>query len=120
MLISLRWYLLKWKNLAILGVVVLVCVLSVYFIYPFFNSRIDLLEVEADGNNLVCYLQYFGRNGVVLDIVTFTDSGRIATPSSEVVNNGEVFVITIVKNVSMVEITFDGKTVTLHSDGTLS
>jgi hypothetical protein len=88
--------------------------------YPFFFSNITLVKVEKGSRDSICYLQWHGYDSSVLEITKLSDLGRSQGEYTKIVNNGEVFSLTVIDNYSWFEIHFYGRTVFLHNDGTLS
>ena len=109
---------MKHHKLFILSVISIAVILGVYFAYPSFASTITVVTLESEGRNVTCYLQWHGRDQTSLELVTLADLGRSNHEYNKIVNNGEIFSVPIVANYSWVEISFLGKTLSLHSDGT--
>jgi capsular polysaccharide biosynthesis protein len=103
--------------LVIVSTLTIVSAFSAFFVYPFFTSTIKIVSVESEGREVTCYLQWQGIDQTTIKFVALADLGRTNYQYSEVVNNGEIFEVPLIANYSWVEISYLGKTFSMHSDG---
>jgi hypothetical protein len=108
--------LMKKKHWICLGTIILI-IFVVYIAYPILVSSISVIKVESEGKNVLCYLQWHGKDQTTIKLTALADLGRDNFDYSKVVNNEEVFTVSVTANYSWVEISFNGKTFSLHSDG---
>jgi|WetSurMetagenome_2_1015567.scaffolds.fasta_scaffold229740_2 hypothetical protein len=107
---------MKKKAWIALFITISITVIS-YLLYPILFCSISIVKVESEGSNTICYLQWRGNDQAKIGLTALADQGRTNAHYSEIVNNGEVFTVPVKANYSWVEISFNGRTVSLHSDG---
>ena len=98
-------------------VVSLICIVSLMLVYPFFSSNISLVRAEKVGGVSNCFLQWHGVDGAKLELTTLWDLGRGSHDYVKVVNDGDIFNVTVVEGYQWVEIHYYGKTVAVHYHG---
>jgi len=96
----------------IIGIVVVSLLL-----YPLVFCGFSIIKVEAQGRNVLCYLQWHGYDQTTICIEELSDLGRNSGKYTKVVDNGEVFTISVIANYSWVEFLFNNRKVSLSSDG---
>jgi hypothetical protein len=104
--------------LCLLGVFLLI-VFLLLVAYPFYNTQVTVVSVDRVGRDCICSLQWRGYDHTTLEITRLADLGRTSGEFTKLVDDGDVFNLTVTQDYSWFEIHFYGKTAILHGDGTL-
>jgi hypothetical protein len=101
----------------IIGIITIAVALLGYELSSSYFANITVVGIQTEQRNVECSLQWHGRDQTTLELIALADAGRTNDDYTLTVNNGDIFTVPVVANYSWVEISFYGKTLSLHSDG---
>jgi hypothetical protein len=107
---------MKWiKLIPLLGIITFLIVVLSYGL-AVYSANISIANIETSQTKVTCSLQWHGPQSTLV-LTTLADCGRTNNDYTISVNNGDIFNVPVIANYSWVEISYYGKTVSLHSDG---
>jgi hypothetical protein len=107
---------MKWiKLIPILGILTIMIILLSYAV-SIYSANSCIMSIETSQTKVTCSLQWHGPS-TTLELTALADCGRTNNDYTINVNNGDFFTVPLIANYSWVEISYYGKTVSLHSDG---
>jgi hypothetical protein len=69
----------------------LLIVISLWVVYPFYNSQVTVVGVDRVGRDRICSLQWRGYDHTTLEITRLADLGRSGGEFTKLVDDGDVF-----------------------------